>query len=108
MIAADGENVDLPCRYFVLPKSNSEFWASKIKRNQERDLENRKALTSLGWNVIQIWECELKPAVRQNTLQRLLYTLSQIELQLNGSRIKSYVLEGEEPQRMVADESGNV
>ncbi|MBR0036416.1 MAG: hypothetical protein IJP70_02110 [Bacteroidales bacterium] len=36
--------------------------------------------------MIQIWECELKPAVREKTLQSLLYTLSQIELSVTGSR----------------------
>lgn len=66
-----------------IPKSNHTFWVQKISRNRERDNEERKALTALGWNVIQIWECELKPAVRLQTLQSLLFTLSEIELSLH-------------------------
>lgn len=82
--ASDGTSS--ACRYFVLPRSNRAFWEAKIARNRERDDEDRRLLTAMGWNVIWIWECELKPAVREATLQSLLYTLSQIELRVSGSR----------------------
>lgn len=39
-------------------KANAEFWASKIKRNQERDLETTKLLRKAGWKVIRVWEHE--------------------------------------------------
>lgn len=68
------------CRYFVMPKSRQSFWSNKITRNQERDKTIRKQLTSLGWNVIQIWECQLKSKHKDQTLSSLLLTLSQIEL----------------------------
>lgn len=87
-----------------IPKSNTEFWVKKIQRNRQRDARDRKLLTSHGWNVITIWECELKPAVRNLTLQRLIYTLSQIELKLAGCRVRPYGLEEEEPVRLVADD----
>ena len=48
------------CKYFVWPKNNAEFWKTKITGNVERDLRQQKELQSLGWNVIVIWECELK------------------------------------------------
>lgn len=48
------------CRYFVLPEENREFWNEKLLRNRERDAEKQKQLQELGWNVIVIWECELK------------------------------------------------
>lgn len=51
------------CRYSHLPKSNTEFWKEKIGANVKRDKENLKKLKELGWNVIVIWECELKPKV---------------------------------------------
>ncbi|MBE6332286.1 MAG: DNA mismatch endonuclease Vsr [Bacteroidales bacterium] len=94
------------CRYFVLPRTNSDFWLAKIERNRARDAEQRTKLRAKGWNVIQIWECELKPSVRQATLQRLTYTLSRIELGIIGhKRPKAYNFgEGEPPTRMVADE----
>lgn len=48
------------CRYFVLPEENREFWNEKLLRNRERDAEKQKQLQELGWNIIVIWECELK------------------------------------------------
>lgn len=51
-----------------LPKSNVEFWQKKIERNRARDIRDREALKKLGWAVITVWECQLTPAVRQNTL----------------------------------------
>ncbi|RYZ92538.1 MAG: very short patch repair endonuclease [Proteobacteria bacterium] len=41
-------------------KTNSEFWEVKIERNRERDLSVRQELNSLGWRVVDVWECELK------------------------------------------------
>lgn len=87
-----------------IPKSRTEFWVEKILRNQQRDARDRDLLKSMGWNVITIWECELKPAVREATLQRLLFTLSQIELALVKPKMKSYALEEDSPIRMVADD----
>ena len=63
------------CRYFVIPKSNTEFWVDKINKNIERDALNTEKLISLGWNVITIWECELKKDKREDTLAALLYKL---------------------------------
>lgn len=48
------------CKYFILPEENREFWEEKLLRNRERDAEKQKQLKELGWNVIVIWECELK------------------------------------------------
>jgi DNA mismatch endonuclease (patch repair protein) len=42
----------------VLPKNNREWWRQKLARNAERDAEKDDALTSLGWNVIHVWEHE--------------------------------------------------
>lgn len=67
------------CRYFVIPKTRTEWWTEKFRRNQERDARVRKELEALGWRVITIWECGLKPARREKTLLRLLTTLRQIE-----------------------------
>jgi DNA mismatch endonuclease (patch repair protein) len=47
------------CRFAVLPKSNSEFWARKLDSNRERDLLHGQQLSSLGWRVFTIWECEV-------------------------------------------------
>ena len=94
------------CRYYTVPKTRTEFWVNKVKRNQERDLEVQHKLARMGWHCITIWECELKPAHREATLQSLVYTLSTIYLQ--DHRAKTYALpEEDEAPRMVADESGN-
>jgi len=48
------------CKYFVWPKNNAEFWKKKITGNVERDLRQQNELRLLGWDVVVIWECELK------------------------------------------------
>jgi len=48
------------CRYFVWPKSNAEFWREKIENNVARDQKNYELLRSEGWNIIVVWECEIK------------------------------------------------
>lgn len=94
------------CKYFVMPKSRTEFWQTKIARNQQRDKEERLSLASLGWNVIQIWECQLKPGIMESTLQSLLLTLSQIELKiLGGRKTQLYNFDEESSLGIVADDS---
>ena len=63
------------CRYFVVPKTNTQFWIDKINCNKERDARRLDELQSLGWKVITIWECELKPKERSSTLEKLILTL---------------------------------
>ncbi len=63
------------CRHYVLPKSNTEYWKTKIERNRTRDAEVQTKLASMGWHFINIWECQLKPKVRQETLESLVNTL---------------------------------
>ena len=60
------------CKYFVWPKSNSEFWYKKIHENIERDIRNNEKLVTAGWNVITIWECELKRNNKDQTLEKVL------------------------------------
>lgn len=48
------------CRYATRPKTNAEFWRTKIENNRERDLRDYTFLESFGWRVIVVWECELK------------------------------------------------
>lgn len=59
------------CPRFHWPTSNTDYWIPKIKRNEERDVENRKKLEEAGWKVLTVWECELKKAVREQTLEQL-------------------------------------
>ena len=52
----------------VWPKNNAEFWKKKITGNVERDLRQQNELRSLSWNVIVIWECELKKDLFEETM----------------------------------------
>lgn len=64
------------CKYFVIPKTRTDFWQAKIERNKERDSEIQQLLVSMGWHCITIWECQLKPKVREFTLESLYCELS--------------------------------
>lgn len=68
------------CENYKVPKTNTEFWTAKITRNKARDLKEQRQLADMGWHCITIWECELKPKVRQQTLMALEYTLNRIFL----------------------------
>ncbi|WP_045688828.1 very short patch repair endonuclease [Hymenobacter sp. AT01-02] len=59
------------CRYFVTPKTRTDFWMNKIGRNVANDLKQQAELATLGWKVVTIWECELKTHRRQETLAAL-------------------------------------
>jgi len=64
-----------------IPKSNREFWVAKIRRNKERDKEEQRKLAEMGWHSITVWECELKPKQREQTLDSIAFTLNHIWLQ---------------------------
>lgn len=68
------------CRYFVMPKSNTDFWTAKIARNRERDVERRLQLGRMGWHTIVLWECQLKPKTREATLTELEHLLHKTYL----------------------------
>jgi DNA mismatch endonuclease, patch repair protein len=59
------------CKYFVIPKTRTEWWSKKIQRTINRDNETHQQLLQLGWSVITIWECQLKSKTRLNTLHDL-------------------------------------
>ena len=82
-----------------IPKSNREFWVAKIRRNQERDVEEQKALAKMGWHCITIWECELTPKKREATLKSLVFTLNKIWL--DDHRVASAYQEMDEESGML-------
>lgn len=63
------------CPRFVWPSSNQEYWIPKITRNVERDAKNQQTLKEMGWHIITVWECELKKANFQETMDRLIENL---------------------------------
>ena len=59
------------CKYYTVPKTNKEFWVAKVARNQERDQEVWRKLEAKGWRVIIVWECQLKKANLEETIDRV-------------------------------------
>ena len=51
---------DSRCRLARLPKSRLDFWRKKLEGNRRRDEENEARLKALGWNILIIWECQIK------------------------------------------------
>ena len=76
------------CKYFVLPKTRTEFWQNKVDRNKKRDKDVQIRLAKMGWHCITIWECELKAVRREETLKSLVYTLNSIFL--DNHRVRRY------------------
>ena len=67
------------CRYFVVPKTNTDFWMNKIDTNRIRDQKKISELEAMGWKVIVIWECELKPGKQDDTLGKIVKMLEAFD-----------------------------
>jgi len=67
------------CEAAKLPVSNVAYWTKKVSSNVTRDIHNKEILRELGWNVIVLWECELKTVALQNVRLNMLIT----EIKLN-------------------------
>ena len=65
------------CKYFVLPKTRTEWWQDKVEETIKRDRTAIRNLKELGWKPIIIWECELKPAKRNASLANIISTLTK-------------------------------
>jgi DNA mismatch endonuclease (patch repair protein) len=87
-----------------IPQTNREFWVSKIKRNQERDRENYQMLQDNGWQVIVVWECQLKPAVIERTMLQVELLLNERFLAIHNPTPVSYNVNDEETSLPMAAE----
>ena len=65
------------CKWFVLPETNAEFWKKKFDCNRERDKQNYKKLQDDGWNVIIVWECEIRHSDRKMRLETLVEEITR-------------------------------
>ncbi len=63
------------CKYFVVPKTKTDWWLNKINRNKRLDSENIKKLKAGGWKVICIFECDLKNGKTERTLKKIVKRL---------------------------------
>ena len=92
-----------------IPKTNREFWVAKIQRNKERDKEEQRKLAEMGWHCITVWECELKPTKREETLDSIAFTLNHIFLQdrkCQKADVESQMEEEDLQMPMAAEEEG--
>lgn len=68
------------CQLAHVPKTNTAFWEAKIARNRARDAHTKEALKGMGWHVVTLWTCELRPKQRLATLAHLEYALNKLYL----------------------------
>ncbi|MBV8391066.1 MAG: DNA mismatch endonuclease Vsr [Mucilaginibacter sp.] len=59
------------CKYYVVPKTRTDWWLHKIGTNIANDINAETALKNAGWKVIKIWECLLKKKEIEYTLNNL-------------------------------------
>ncbi|MEO8402971.1 MAG: DNA mismatch endonuclease Vsr [Chitinophagaceae bacterium] len=64
------------CRYYVVPKTRTEWWLNKINGNKANDEKAILALEKGNWRIFTLWECDLKPSNAEKTLSGLLKKLS--------------------------------
>jgi len=63
------------CKYYVVPKTRTEWWLDKIGKNINKDTGAENLLLAAGWRVIKIWECGLKKHAQVATLNNLITSL---------------------------------
>ena len=83
------------CKYYTIPKTNTDFWVAKVARNKERDQEVWRKLEAKGWYVIIVWECQLKKGKLDETVARVAEEIVQ-----NGEKYR----EAQEERRRAMEE----
>lgn len=63
------------CKYFVVPKTRTDWWMNKINGNIANDKKAITALKKEGWKIIVLWECDLKPKTFEKTLNKLIKSI---------------------------------
>ena len=59
------------CKYFVLPKTRTDWWLEKIQKTRERDFQNEVNLLSLQIKTVIVWECMLRGKNKADILEKL-------------------------------------
>lgn len=78
------------CKYYVLPKTRTEWWKNKIEGNKQRDTKVREELRHMGWRTMVVWECQLKTAQKTATLEAIVSALNQAFLDKHRIKPKTY------------------
>lgn len=63
------------CKYSHLPSTNLEYWEKKIADNLERDERKTRKLEKLGYRVLIVWQCQLEPNIKIETLETLYHNI---------------------------------
>ena len=63
------------CKYSTIPSTRTEFWVNKFQKTKERDIREQQELIKDGWNVIVVWECELRKDEFDKTLEKVIMNL---------------------------------
>lgn len=64
------------CSKYTIPKSNTNFWIAKVQYNKDRDQKEYGNLRKAGWQVIVVWECQLKKANIEGTMREVEHSLN--------------------------------
>lgn len=86
-----------------IPSTNRGFWVNKIHRNQERDQRNYELLQDNGWQVLVVWEYQLKPADFEHTMCRVEVQLHDFYLNTFEHRSTTYIHVDEDLPMVVED-----
>ena len=92
------------CKYAYTPKTNTEFWVDKITSNKERDKINFQILTELGWNVLTVWECEIRHTNKHDLTPLIDRVVSEILSQVPQKVSMKFYEEHENQILMVAED----
>lgn len=105
-IIVDDEGVGMEnSKCCKIPKTNRNFWVNKIRRNQERDQKNYGILSENGWQVIVLWECQLKANLLEDTMRQVEVALQDNYLRTFSHKAKPYILVDEENLPMAAEDN---
>src|SRR5262245_36552048 len=61
-----------------VPSSRQEYWIGKLTRNHARDKANLARLRRMGWKVLVLWECQIKPSRADWLRQRIERFLNEV------------------------------
>ena len=77
--------------HITYPKTNAEFWKNKIERNKQRDDEDKQKLLGMGWNVITVWECQLKKDKLEQSMREVEHLINYSLLLKSGDRFSMHI-----------------
>lgn len=73
------------CPRCRVPASRRDYWVAKMQRNAARDKRTRRELRKLGWQVLVLWECWIKPS-REDWLRRKIVAFLDADERATGNR----------------------